>query len=130
MKIINNIGKDILPPKPKKPPNPYLLYFHSVRNKLQQEHPDIKYKELVKKISEEWPKVDSTIKQEFQKQHNDEYAIYKQKLDDYNNLVLSEEQKMLLAKQLIKDSTLKKNQVSKYTHMYTYVYIHICTIFL
>ncbi|XP_032675159.1 transcription factor A, mitochondrial [Odontomachus brunneus] len=109
MKMMNNIGKDILPPKPKKPPNPYLLYLHSVRNKLQQEHPDIKYKELIKKISEEWAKVDSTIKQEFQKQHDDEYVLYKQKLDDYNNLVLSEEQKMLLAKQLMKDSTFKKN---------------------
>ncbi|XP_025157047.1 transcription factor A, mitochondrial isoform X2 [Harpegnathos saltator] len=112
-KIKSDIEKNILPPKPKKPLNPYFLYFQSVRNKLQQEHPGIKYIELIKKVSQEWAKIDPTIKQKFQKQHDENYTVYKQKLDHYNNSI-TDDQRMLIIEELMKKKgVLEKNQTKQ-----------------
>ncbi|XP_014476630.1 PREDICTED: transcription factor A, mitochondrial [Dinoponera quadriceps] len=112
-KLKHDVEKTILPQKPKKPLNAYLLYFQSIKSKWQQEHPDIKYIELVKKISQEWTKVDLTIKQQLQKQHEDEFAIYKQKLDAYNNSLTKEQRILIIDELKKKKNTSEKNQTKK-----------------
>lgn len=122
-KIKRNIEKNILPQKPKKPQNPYFLYLQSARNKLRKDNLDsnIKHTEFVKTVSQEWAKIDPTIKEELKKKYSDEYVIYKQKLDDYNNSI-TEEQKILMERELIKKkSTLEKKQLKQ---VYIYIYIH------
>lgn len=101
-----------------------MLYFYSVKSKWQQEYPDIKYAELVKKISQEWTKVDSTIKEQFQKQHDEQQVIYKQKINEYNNSI-TKEQRVLLIKNLTeKKGAVSKGQV-KQVCTYSCAYTHI-----
>lgn len=97
-----------------------MLYFQSVKSKLQHEYPDMKHAELVKKISQEWAKTDPPTKQQFQKQHEEQQAIYKQKIVEYNNSI-TEDQKLLIIEELTKKKeTLEKDQVKQ-----VYIYINI-----
>lgn len=120
-KIKRNIEKNILPPKPKKPLNPYFLYLQSVRDKLQREYPNMKRTEFIKKASQEWAKIDPTIKQQFQKQHDDEYAMYKQKLENYNNSITEEQRIQIIEGLMKKKELLEKNQANQ---VYTHTHIH------
>ncbi|XP_011061149.1 PREDICTED: transcription factor A, mitochondrial [Acromyrmex echinatior] len=111
LKSKQNIEKDSIPPKPKKPPTVFVLYYNSVRNKLQKEYPHCKITELSKIASEKWAQIDPTIKQNFQKQFHEQFSIYKQKLMDYENS-LTNEQKMEI-KSLKKGHTLKQNEIKQ-----------------
>jgi len=117
----HSIEKDSLPPKPKKPPNVFLLYYTSVKNKLREEHPHCTQRELLKKASEKWAQADSTIKQNLQKQYLEQTSMYKQKLMDYENS-LTDEQKMKIIQELLKKGhTLKKGEIKQ-------VFISCCNI--
>lgn len=105
--------KDTLPSKPKKPQNAFLLYFASERNKLQEEYPHYKSKDLLKKASEKWAQVDSTIKQNFQKQYLEQNSVYKQKLIDYENSLTDEQKMEIIQKLLEKGHTLKKAEIKQ-----------------
>ncbi|KAG5316723.1 TFAM factor, partial [Acromyrmex insinuator] len=111
LKSKQNIEKDSIPPKPKKPPTVFVLYYNSVRNKLQKEYPHCKITELSKIASEKWAQIDPTVKQNFQKQFHEQFSIYKQKLMDYENS-LTNEQKMEI-KSLKKGHTLKQNEIKQ-----------------
>jgi len=105
--------KDSLPLKPKKPPNVFLLYYTSVKNKLREEHPHCTQRELLKKASEKWAQADPTIKQNLQKQYLEQTSMYKQKLMDYENS-LTDEQKMKIIQELLKKGhTLKKGEIKQ-----------------
>ncbi|XP_018351305.1 PREDICTED: transcription factor A, mitochondrial [Trachymyrmex septentrionalis] len=111
LKSKQNIEKDSIPPKPKKPPNAYLLYYSSIKNKLLKEYPHCKQKELVKIASEKWAQLDSTIKQNLQMQFHEQYSIYKQKLIDYENSLTNEQKKKL--KLLKKEHTSEQNKIKQ-----------------
>ncbi|XP_018378487.1 PREDICTED: ARS-binding factor 2, mitochondrial [Trachymyrmex cornetzi] len=111
LKSKQNVEKDSIPPKPKKPPNIFILYYNSVRNELQKEYPHCKLTELSKIASEKWTQIDPTIKQNLQKQFREQFSIYKQKLMDYENS-LTNEQKMEI-KLLKKGHTLKQGEIKQ-----------------
>ncbi|XP_011862122.1 PREDICTED: transcription factor A, mitochondrial isoform X2 [Vollenhovia emeryi] len=107
------VEKDSLPLKPKKPLNVFLLYYNSIRSKLQEEYPQSKSTELVKKASEKWAQIDPMLKQNLQKQYLEQTSVYKQKLMDYENS-LTDEQKMEIVQQLLKKGhTLKKGEIKQ-----------------
>lgn len=113
LKSKQNVEKDPIPSKPKKPPNVFILYYNSVRNKLQEEYPHCKPKELSKIVSERWAQTDPTIKQNFQKQFREQTSIYKQKLMDYENSLTNEQKIKIIQELLKKGHTLKKNEIKQ-----------------
>ncbi|XP_018403890.1 PREDICTED: transcription factor A, mitochondrial isoform X2 [Cyphomyrmex costatus] len=108
-----NIEKDSIPPKPKKPPSVFLLYYNSIRNKLQKEYPHCKPKELSKIVSEKWAQIDPTEKQNLQKQFREQTSIYKQKLMDYENSLTNEQKIEIIQKLLKKGHTLKQGEIKQ-----------------
>lgn len=113
LKSKHGIEKDSLPSKPKRPPNVFLQYYSSVKDKLQAEYPHYKPKELVKKASEKWTQVDPTIKQNLQKLYHEQTFIYKQKLMDYENS-LTDKQKVEIVQDLLrKGHSAKKAEIKR-----------------
>ncbi|XP_039308055.1 transcription factor A, mitochondrial isoform X2 [Solenopsis invicta] len=113
LKSKHGIKKDSLPSKPKRPPNVFLQYYSSVKDKLQAEYPHYKPKELVKKASEKWTQVDPTIKQNLQKLYHEQTFIYKQKLMDYENS-LTDKQKVEIVQDLLrKGHSAKKAEIKR-----------------
>ncbi|XP_012219214.1 transcription factor A, mitochondrial isoform X2 [Linepithema humile] len=112
-KLKRNIEKDILPPKPKKPLNPFIQYCLSVKNTLQKEYPDCTYVDVVKRASKQWAQVEPKVKESLKKQYMEQQSIYKQKLQDYENSITSD-QKLLIKKELIKkEHAWEKSQVKQ-----------------
>lgn len=112
-KLKRNIEKNILPPKPKKPLNAFMLYFLSVKDKLHKEYPNCTQKDMLKKVAEQWAQVDPTVKQNLQKQYTEQHSVYKQKLMDYKNSI-TDDQQMLIRKELIKqEHALEKSQIKQ-----------------
>lgn len=112
-KLKRSVEKDILPPKPKKPLNAFMQYFLSVKDKLHKEYPNYTHTELVKKVAEQWSQVDSTVKQNLQKQYMEQSSVYKQKLTEYKNSI-TDDQQMLIKKELIKkEHALEKSQIKQ-----------------
>jgi len=112
-KLKRTVEKDILPPKPKKPLNAFMQYFLSVKDKLHIEYPNYTHKEILKKVAEQWSQVDSTVKQNLQKQYMEQSSVYKQKLTEYKNSI-TDDQQMLIKKELIKkEHALEKSQIKQ-----------------
>lgn len=112
-KLRRNVEKDILPPKPKKPLNPFIQYCLSIKNTLQKEYPDYTYVDILKKASKQWSQVEPKVKESLRKQYMEQQSIYKQKLKDYENSITSD-QKVLIQKELMKkEHAWEKNQVKQ-----------------
>lgn len=112
-KLKRSVEKDILPPKPKKPLNTFMLYFLSVKDKFHKEYPNYTHKEILKKVAEQWSQVDSTVKQNLQKQYMEQSSVYKQKLLEYKNSI-TDDQQILVQKELIKkEHALQKSQIKE-----------------
>lgn len=112
-KLRRNVEKDILPPKPKRPLNPFIQYCLSIKNTLQKEYPNYTYSDIVKKASKQWAQVEPKVKENLRKQYMEQHLIYKQKLQDYENSI-TWDQKALVNEQLIKkEHEWEKNQVKQ-----------------
>ncbi|XP_012535048.1 transcription factor A, mitochondrial isoform X2 [Monomorium pharaonis] len=109
----HDIEKDSLPPKPKRPPNIFLQYYVSMKNKLQAEYPNFNQRELLKKASEKWTQVDSTIKQNLQKQYDEQTSVYKQKLKDYESSLTPNQKIQRLQESVIKGRNPKKTELKQ-----------------
>ncbi|KAL0126623.1 hypothetical protein PUN28_005170 [Cardiocondyla obscurior] len=106
-------GKNSLPPKPKRPLNVFLMYYTSVRNKLQEEYPHCKAKELVVKASQKWAEIDPTIKQNLQKQYLEQASLYKKKLVDYENSLTNDQKVEIVQELLKKGQKFKKSEIKQ-----------------
>jgi len=112
-KLKRNVEKDILPPKPKKPLNPFIQYCFSLKNTLQKENPNYTYMDIVKIASKQWAQVEPKVKEDLRKQYKEQHSIYKQKLQDYENSI-TYDQKMLIRKTLMeKEHAWEKKQVKQ-----------------
>lgn len=112
-KLKHGIKKDTLPSKPKKPLNTFLLYYTSIKNKLQEEYPNSKQTVIMKKASEKWAQIDPTIKQNFQKQYLEQNSVYKQKLMDYENSLTNKQRVEVIQRLLEQGHTSKKPEIKQ-----------------
>lgn len=112
-KLRRSIEKDILPPKPKRPSSSYIRYLQSVKDKLQKEYPDLKQRDIIKKISEQWAQLEPAVKERLQKQYTEEFSVYKQKLSDYNNSITDDQKKLINKELMKKEDAWEKSQVKQ-----------------
>ncbi|XP_011705194.1 PREDICTED: transcription factor A, mitochondrial isoform X2 [Wasmannia auropunctata] len=112
-KLKHGIKKDTLPSNPKKPLNTFLLYYTSIKNKLQEEYPNSKQTVIMKKASEKWAQIDPTIKQNFQKQYLEQNSVYKQKLMDYENSLTNKQRVEVIQRLLEQGHTSKKPEIKQ-----------------
>lgn len=66
-----------IPEKPKKPGNPYILFFKEMQDKIQSENPKMTIKQILSKCAELWKGLDPHAKQKYEE-------IYKQLQDKYD----------------------------------------------
>ncbi|XP_033304835.1 transcription factor A, mitochondrial-like isoform X1 [Bombus bifarius] len=94
---LNRLKDTILPPKPKKPEPPFLLYVKHVKPKFLKETPDMRYSLILKRASKEWAELDFTKKECFIDQYHTNFEVYKNELKEYNDS-LTDEQRQLWKK--------------------------------
>lgn len=112
-RLKRSIEKNLLPPRPKRPLTPFLQYFFSIKDKLQNEYPEAKYQDIMKKASERWAQVEPTVKQNFQNKYIEQQSVYKQQLVDYKNSI-TDDQRILISKELMKkESAWEKSQIKQ-----------------
>lgn len=80
---------------------------------MQEEYPNCKNTELVKKASEKWAQIDPTIKQNLQKQYLEQVSVYKQKLMEYENSLTDKQKIGIIQGLLNKGYTMKKNEIKQ-----------------
>ncbi|XP_033304836.1 transcription factor A, mitochondrial-like isoform X2 [Bombus bifarius] len=107
---LNRLKDTILPPKPKKPEPPFLLYVKHVKPKFLKETPDMRYSLILKRASKEWAELDFTKKECFIDQYHTNFEVYKNELKEYNDS-LTDEQRQLWKK---KKKEYEKNNSNKH----------------
>lgn len=91
---LNRLRDTILPPKPKKPEAPFLLYVKHVKSRFLKETPDMKYSMMLKRASKEWAELDLTEKEFFIGQYNKNFGVYKNELKEYNDSITDEQRQL------------------------------------
>ncbi|KAK9888183.1 hypothetical protein WA026_000452 [Henosepilachna vigintioctopunctata] len=84
-----------LPEKPKKPLTPFFKYLQEYRPITQKEHPQLKLTEIIKKCSQDWKNVHSTVKEKYETEYREELNAYVKKHLEYS-VKLTEEQRMYI----------------------------------
>lgn len=88
-----------LPPKPKKPEPPFLLYVKHAKARFLEETPDMKYAQILKSASREWTELDLTKKEYFLNQYYKNREIYMNELKEYYNSFTDEQKKLWIGKE-------------------------------
>ncbi|XP_017757324.1 PREDICTED: high mobility group B protein 6 [Eufriesea mexicana] len=88
------IEEAFLPPKPKRPVSPFILYVKQIHHHFTEEEPNIKYSDVLKKASKRWAVLNPIEKEHFQKQYSEKYEAYTKKLQEYNNSITKEQKQL------------------------------------
>lgn len=91
---LNQLKDTILPPKPKKPEAPFLLYVKHVKSRFLKETPDMRYSLILKRASKEWAELDLTEKECFMHQYSKKFEVYKNELKEYNDSITDEQRQL------------------------------------
>ncbi|XP_033175403.1 transcription factor A, mitochondrial [Bombus impatiens] len=91
---LNQLKDTILPPKPKKPESPFLLYVKHIKSRFLKETPNMKYSMMLKRASKEWTELDFTEKECFIDQYNTNFEVYKNELKEYNDSITDEQRQL------------------------------------
>lgn len=91
---LDRLKDTILPPKPKKPEPPFLLYVKHVKLKFLKETPDMRYSLILKRASKEWAELDFTEKEYFIDQYHTNFEVYKNELKEYNDSLTYEQRQL------------------------------------
>lgn len=91
---LNQLKDTILPPKPKKPQAPFLLYVKRVKPRFLKETPNMRYAQILKRASKEWAELDLTEKEYFTDQYNKNLEAYKNELKEYDDSITDEQRQL------------------------------------
>jgi len=101
--------------KPKKPLSPYFRFMVKVRSDLAQQHPELKFIDLVKLIGQKWTKLDEASKEHYSNAFHAEMGPYTKLLAKYNESLPQEvkdkEEQLKLEKQLKRDRRERRQRL-------------------
>lgn len=100
----------ILPPKPKKPESPFLLYVKHVKPRFLEETPNMKYAQILKSASSKWAELDLTNRKYFINQYYKNREVYIDKLKEYYNSITDEQKQLWEGKE--KEYKRNNNEVN------------------
>jgi len=101
--------------KPKKPLSPYFRFMVKVRPDLAQQHPELKFKDLIKLIGQKWTKLDEASKEHYSSAFQAEMGPYTKLLAKYNESlpqeVKDQEGQLKLEKQLKRERRERRQRL-------------------
>ncbi|XP_015122488.1 transcription factor A, mitochondrial isoform X2 [Diachasma alloeum] len=86
-----------IPPRPKRPMTPFIVYVVSERPRIAKENPGLPPIEIMKKLAEGWKTFDSTQKEELKKTYMKELEEYSKQMMTYEQNLTDEQKRSIKA---------------------------------
>ncbi|XP_063972918.1 transcription factor A, mitochondrial isoform X2 [Diachasmimorpha longicaudata] len=100
-----------IPPRPKRPMTPFIAYSVLERGRIVKEHPDLRPRDIMKKIAEDWKTYSLPHKEELRKNYLHELQEYTKQIMAYEEKLTDEQKKS------IKDEKLRGMEATEKVKM-------------